>query len=164
MFQPAVSNQDINSVVSLAQQIWPEHYTAIIGQQQVDYMLAHFHSTEIIAQQIHDENYRYFVIQHQGNSVGYFAVQVRAKALFLSKLYLLASMRGKGLGRQALAFIVKLGNELALTEITLTVNKYNHGSIAAYEKFGFIKTGEICVDIGQNYVMDDYEMAYSLNS
>jgi len=48
MFQAALTTKDINIVVEIAQEIWPEHYTPIIGLEQVEYMLNNFHSSGII--------------------------------------------------------------------------------------------------------------------
>ncbi len=163
MFHQVVANSDIDSVVSLAKEVWTEHYTPIIGAEQVEYMLGHFHSKAIVAKQIATENYQYYLVKNslvknQQENVGYFGIQFRDGEVFLSKLYVLSSQRGLGLGRKSLDFIVALAKENSAKKISLTVNKYNTGSIAAYYKVGFVKTGEICVDIGQNYVMDDLQM------
>ena len=48
------------------------------------------------------------------------------------------------------------------TAIELTVNKYNSGTIAAYEKMGFEKVRPAVFDIGGGYIMDDYIMKKSL--
>jgi RimJ/RimL family protein N-acetyltransferase len=76
--------------------------------------------------------------------------------MFLSKLYVLNSARGNGIGRMALAFMEKQTRELNLKKIKLTVNKLNTNSIKAYEKIGFINIEAIVQDIGNGYVMDDY--------
>jgi ribosomal protein S18 acetylase RimI-like enzyme len=36
------------------------------------------------------------------------------------------------------------------------VNRNNVGAIGAYERLGFLRTGEQVVDIGHGFVMDDY--------
>lgn len=163
MFQSIQSNKEIALLVDLATEIWHEHYTAIIGKEQVEYMLQHFHSAEKIAQQISHQNYFYYLIQVDEQPVGYIGVQVKDGELFLSKIYLLASQRGKGLAKQAMAFIKEFAIEQGLAKISLTVNKYNSNTIAAYGKMGFVKTGEICVDIGQGYKMDDFTMELMLD-
>jgi len=43
-------------------------------------------------------------------------------------------------------------------KVSLTVNKYNHNSIKAYERIGFINKEELVQDIGGGFVMDDYLM------
>ena len=144
MFKAVKTPQDIETLVSLAREIWTEHYTPIIGAAQVEYMLEHMHSAGVISRQIASENYYYYLLEPENEAAGYFAVQLRDGELFLSKLYVHSSQRGKGLGRQTLDFIQQLARDFERETITLTVNKYNSNSIAAYYKFGFVKTGELC--------------------
>lgn len=158
MFKAVTESQDIDTLVSLAREIWTEHYTPIIGAAHVEYMLEHMHSAEVISRQIASENYHYYFLELENEAAGYFGVQLREGELFLSKLYVHSSQRGKGLGRQALHFIQELARSFERDKITLSVNKNNSNSIAAYYKFGFVKTGEHCVDIGHSFVMDDINM------
>lgn len=162
MFQAALTTKDINIVVEIAQEIWPEHYTPIIGLEQVEYMLNNFHSSGVIEKQITQENYRYFIITHNNINVGYIGVQITTDQLFLSKIYLRSSVRGLGIGKKSMLFIKELAQENNLSKISLTVNKENKNTIAAYYKLGFVKTGEICADIGRGFVMDDLKMELTL--
>ena len=161
-FNPVKDAEDIDIVVDIANAIWHQHYTPIIGQEQVLYMLEKFHSATAISEQIEEQNYQYYLIEHQGNNVGYLAIQKRKQELFLSKIYLLSSVRGKGIGKQAMEFIKAQAKLLNCDQISLTVNKDNTDSIAAYYKIGFVKTGEAVFDIGNSFVMDDYLMSLSL--
>lgn len=149
--------KEITKVVELAEQIWKEHYTPIIGTAQVDYMLDQYQSAEAIKYQIETEGYRYFLLSDGPNPIGYASVQIRGSHLFVSKIYLLDSLRGKGFGRRAIAFMEDLARGMGLDALELTVNKYNP-SIAAYEKMGFEKVDDVVVDIGNGFVMDDYVM------
>ena len=158
MFYPVTTNVEIATIVELAREIWTEHYVSIIGIEQVEYMLKNFHSGETIAQQIAEQNYHYFLIQHHEENVGYIGVQVKDSELFLSKIYLQSTVRGAGLGRASMEFIREFTEHHQLPKITLTVNKDNSHTIAAYYKMGFVKTDDICVDIGGGYVMDDIAM------
>lgn len=80
----------------------------------------------------------------------------------MSKLYILSSERGRGLGKFALAALQDKAKRTNKRRIALTVAKKNTGSISAYEKIGFRKTGEVTADIGGGYVMDDFEMELEL--
>ncbi|MEW7009765.1 MULTISPECIES: GNAT family N-acetyltransferase [unclassified Lentilitoribacter] len=162
MFKAVQTDSDIDRVVSLANLIWHDHYDPIVGSDQVTYMLEHFHSPQVIKNQIENEGYRYFLIGHNGRIVGYMGVQPNDNELFLSKLYILSTERSKGLGRTSMSHIVDLAFELKLDKVRLTVNKNNIGSIKAYEKMGFKKTDTVVEDIGGGYVMDDYEMELTL--
>ncbi len=45
-----------------------------------------------------------------------------------------------------------------MDNLTLQVNKYNHGSVAAYLHVGFVVAKTVKVDIGNGFFMDDYVM------
>jgi diamine N-acetyltransferase len=55
MFIEVVNENQIDIVASLAKEIWTEHYTPIIGKDQVEYMLGRFQSKKAISSQIKDE-------------------------------------------------------------------------------------------------------------
>ncbi len=154
-----ITDEQIRQTVELAFQIWNQHFPAIIGQSQVDYMIDRFQSYPAIVEQIR-QGYRYYLIQSAGSNVGYTALVARPdrQSLQISKLYLLAGWRGQGLARYVVETALEMAKAKGYDSLYLTVNKYNHDSIAAYHKIGFVVTGEIVADIGNGYVMDDFEM------
>ncbi len=143
----------VQDVVRLADEIWNEHYPAIVGQAQVDYMLARFQSAVAIQEQIRNGD-EYFLLRWGGQLAGYLAVngKTSAQRLFISKLYVLKSLRGQGVARQALAW---LAATFAHPVFWLNVNKYNP-AVAAYRQLGFVVVDLKVTDIGNGYVMDDY--------
>jgi diamine N-acetyltransferase len=155
------SEQHIATVATLAREIWPEHYLSIIGQAQVDYMLAKFQSEAAIVAQL-AEGYQYFLLRRQQQWLGYASVKVEADAqrLFVSKLYVLRAVRRQGLGRATLEFLAQLARQRGLHKLWLTVNKYN-SALNAYLRIGFVKTAEVVTDIGDGYVMDDYQLEWT---
>ncbi len=156
-FLKAKAQKHFQIIRNLAEIIWHEHYTPIIGRNQVIYMLYEFQSTASISRQI-TEGYLYFIITYETKSVGYICIKKDGDSLFLSKIYLLKSKRGKGIGSRAMQFIESQAKRLNCNSITLTVNKNNSKSIKAYEAMGFITSEAIVMDIGAGYVMDDYKM------
>jgi ribosomal protein S18 acetylase RimI-like enzyme len=156
-FLIAKTNLDFQQIARLGEIIWTEHYTPIIGPDQVTYMLDKFQSVSAIKKQIH-EGTEYYIIKHQKTMVGYLSFYKKEDALFLSKLYVLGTERGKGIGKAAMLFLENKRVEIACKSIGLTVNKYNTNSIKAYEKMGFEKIDSVVMDIGNGYVMDDYVM------
>jgi len=156
-FTAVTSSREIARVVELADLVWREHYIPIIGRAQVDYMLEHFQSASAIEKQI-AKGINYFSVQTEGMTVGYLAYEKQGKTLFLSKIYLLDSHRGKGIGKAAIRFLEEKAHTLECSEIALTVNKYNDRSIHAYTRMGFSKQGGEITDIGGGFVMDDYRM------
>ena len=157
----ATSFQQLQIIENLANEIWNEHYTPIIGKAQVDYMLEKFQNVEAMFKQI-DNNYKYFIVKHNKKDVGYLAFKINNYDLFLSKIYILKAFRGKSLGKQAMEFVSKQASNSNCKTITLTVNKNNSNSIKAYEKIGFINIEELVQDIGCGFVMDDYKMSKNL--
>jgi RimJ/RimL family protein N-acetyltransferase len=157
MFIAVSTQKQIAIVESLAREIWTEHYLPLIGKAQVEYMLGLFQSGDAIAEQI-KSGYLYFLIQEGAEPIGYLSVEPRADHLFLSKIYVASSRRGRGYGRKAVQLAETLAKERGLGKIVLTVNKNNVGSIRAYEKIGFRSAGAVVQDIGSGFVMDDFIM------
>lgn len=153
----ATSAADFEAIERLAAEIWREHYTPIIGEKQVEYMLDKFQTARAMQSQL-KEAYEYFLAEEEGRLIGYVAFRQDDKELFLSKIYLLASYRGTGRGRQMMKFIEQEAKQRAVHGIRLTVNKNNSRSIEAYLKMGFEKVRPLVIDIGGGFVMDDYEM------
>ncbi|MEI6809107.1 MAG: GNAT family N-acetyltransferase [bacterium] len=149
----------VADVADLAREIWRDHYVPIIGQAQVDYMLGQFQSERAITAQIAD-GYEYFIVTHVGKNVGYLAIVRNAdeQSLMISKIYVVKSGRGHGLGRRMLSFAENTCREHKLKILWLTVNKHNTGSIAWYTRMGFKNAGSIVQDIGAGFAMDDYRM------
>ena len=151
------SREQIAAVAALAREIWTQHYVPIIGAAQVEYMLAKFQSAEAIARQIAAEGYEYYLAP----GAGYLALvpDPARNSVMLSKLYVREKRRGTGMGRAMVEFAAKRAAELGGTELWLTVNKRNAGSIAFYGKMGFRKMDALVTDIGGGFVMDDWRMA-----
>ena len=157
MFIKVLTEDQIAMVAALAREIWTEHYVPIIGNEQVEYMLAKFQSQAAITEQIRN-GADYFLIRERDEFIGYIGVETKGVELFLSKIYVKSPKRGKGFGRKTVEFAKKLAQERRLTRIVLTVNRNNLGAIRAYEKLGFLKIGPVIQDIGNGFVMDDYRM------
>lgn len=152
---------DYELIAQLADAIWREHYTPIIGEGQVTYMLERFQSADAIGEQVR-AGMRYFLLYHEKEPAGYFAYEKRGQELFLSKIYVLHALRGRGLGKSAMQFVADRARQLHCKKIALTVNKFNAGSIASYQRMGFRLGPAIRQDIGGGFIMDDYKMNLDL--
>jgi GNAT superfamily N-acetyltransferase len=157
-FVPVHTPEQLDTVATIAREIWYEYYVPLIGRPQVDYMVAKFQSVEAMEAQL-ASGYEYFLVRRSDIYVGYLAVQPQPAEgrLFLSKLYLLDRHRGGGTGRACMEFIERLGRDRGLNLVWLTVNKGNP-SVKAYQRLGFSIAAEIVMDIGGGFVMDDYRM------
>lgn len=151
------TSSDLFVIEELAKTIWREHYTPIIGSNQVEYMLAKFQSVAVMQEQI-DSGYIYFLMLYWCVPVGYLSIRKDADAIFLSKIYVLKDYRGKGIAGTAMDFVVSESKKAGLGLIRLTVNKNNTNSILAYLKMGFQNKGSMITEIGEGFVMDDFVM------
>lgn len=152
------SQEQIKEFARIAEIVWNEHFTSIIGKAQVDYMLDKFQSEHAVTDQIQNQGYEYYFIEVDDNKVGYIGIRKEEEALFLSKLYILKEHRKKGYSSMALEFLVNLCKDSGLKSIYLTVNKYNYDTIQVYKAKGFQIFKEQVSDIGNGFVMDDYVM------
>lgn len=159
---PVHTKDQINQVAQLAHDIWTEHYTPIIGEDQVAYMLEKYQSSVAIEHQLKN-GMHYYLLQYEDRFVGYVSFTFDKALLFLSKFYVLKSVRGEGIGKAAMTFIEMKAKEFGATTIRLTVNKNNLNSIKAYEKMGFCNEGALVQEIGNGFVMDDYVFEKTLN-
>lgn len=159
---PALSRAKFTIIANLANTTWTEHYTPIIGAQQVAYMLKKFQSVSAIEDQVRKGS-KYYLILFQETYVGYFSFKIEKNHLFLSKLYVLKSARGNKIGKAALSFLEGEAKKVELKKIKLTVNKYNTNAIKAYKKMGFINIEAVVQDIGNGFVMDDYVLEKNIN-
>lgn len=157
----------------LAAEVWGEYWTPIIGQEQTDYMIEKFQSLDAIRLDMAEHDYEYWflaVAPEDSDSpyetpdgrkiVGFTGghVEEETNRFFISKIYLLASERGKHFASKVIAMYVKLCQERGLAAMYLTVNKHNELGIRAYKGKGFETIDAVETDIGRGFIMDDYIM------
>ena len=155
---PVNQDEGIKDVAALAKKIWFEHYSKIIDEGQIEYMVNKYQSKKAIKQQIKLEEYQYFIAEFDGEKAGYFGIQVKDGSIFLSKLYIDRSYRRMGIASYIIDFLCRIGRRDGLKKIWLTVNRNNVGSVEAYNHLGFITERSQVAEIGEGYVMDDYIM------
>ena len=159
----AETDTQVREIADLAKVIWNEHFTPIIGKDQVDYMVEKFQSYPALKEQISEE-YEYYQIFSDGEFCGYTGIHPgEDNRLFLSKLYLKKESRGHHLATGAFSFLKEICRERGYSAIWLTCNKHNDNSLGVYRHFGFeiIDTQE--ADIGGGFIMDDYIMEYKMS-
>lgn len=159
-FEPVRTAEQIKEMTDLAAIIWHQHFRTILSEGQIDYMVDKFQSAHAVAEQLANQGYQYFMLRLDDRLIGFTGVveQPEEKKLFLSKLYIEKSFRGRGYASRAFAFLAKLCREKGYTAVWLTVNRFNYDTIAIYERKGFRTVRTQLADIGQGYVMDDYVM------
>jgi GNAT superfamily N-acetyltransferase len=159
-----LSDADILPVCALAHEIWLQHYPGIITVKQIEYMLAQRYSPDVIHAQLRTGEAWWDKLEVCAELCG-FASYERAtgtRAMKLDKLYVHQRMRGKGYGAALIDHVAQAARREGMDTLYLQVNKYNHGSVAAYRRAGFAVAKSVKVDIGNGFVMDDYVMSKAL--
>lgn len=156
-FIPIRQDHQIQQLAELAEQIWRQHFTPIIGTDQVTYMLEQFQSFEAVKKAIQQDGYQYYFITCDGENAGYTGIRIGDDhKLFLSKLYIKQEHRGKKLASRAMQLIETIARENRCTAVWLTCNRGNEHTLQVYRHTGFSIIREEDNAIGNGYFMNDY--------
>lgn len=157
-----VSNIElVYSLSAIADDIWHEHFTPIIGEAQVDYMLDKFLSPDALVEQI-NAGYQYYIFSFEYTFAGFAGIHKEDGKLFLSKLYVHKDFRGTGIASYMFQQFIEMCKKHSLEKIWLTCNRHNTNTIEIYKHWGFEIVREEATDIGNGFVMDDYIMEYKI--
>ena len=150
-------------VKKLADVIWPSAYVEILSKEQLTYMLERFYNLEALQLQAMNGQQFYLVQNVQGEYVGFIAYEINSEPnkTKIHKIYVLPETQGSGVGKQLFEFVKTKALQVQQTAIFLNVNKYNK-AIYFYTNLGFKIIKEEVIDIGNNYIMDDYVMEVNL--
>jgi ribosomal protein S18 acetylase RimI-like enzyme len=146
-------------VKDLAYAIWPSTYGEILSTEQLNYMLDNFYSIENLSNQM-EKGQVFKLLFEDDKVVGYLGYELNCSntgLLKIHKIYLSPETQGKGFGKFMIDEVIKIAINNNQKGVFLNVNKYNKAKFF-YEKLGFIITKEEVIDIGNNYIMDDYQM------
>ncbi len=153
----ATNDTDIKRIAELATIIWHEHFKTILSPEQIDYMVERFQSYNAIKKAVTEDGYEYYMAEDGDDLCGYLGIHNEGDGvIFISKVYVRADKRKMGIATKLLERLKVEYPEAH--KWYLTVNKYNYGSIAVYEKRGFKKVKDLVTDIGNGFIMDDYVM------
>lgn len=162
LFTAVTSDEDIECLVALADEIWHEYWPALIGDAQTDYMVERFQSTKAITRDMCDHAYEYWFMHHvdDGRVIGYTGghIERETNRFFISKIYLRSPERGHGFASDTIRFYEDLCQKRNLTALYLTVYKKNDPAIRAYLSKGFVIIDAVETSIGGGFIMDDYIM------
>ncbi|MCU0434557.1 MAG: GNAT family N-acetyltransferase [Bacteroidia bacterium] len=152
------TDNEAGKIAALAAHIWQQHYPAIIGQKQVDYMLDLLYSESALKTQM-QEGQKFYLIRIQETDAGYISVSDKGDGhYFLHKFYIDPSLQARGLGKAVFAATTALFPDL--NKWTLTVNRKNYKSINFYFRNGFVIDSVADFDIGNGYFMEDFVMSW----
>ena len=155
---------DIATVCALAREIWMQHYPGIITVKQIEYMLAQRYSPDAIGAQLRAGDAWWDKLDVRGELCGFASYErgIDARTMKLDKLYVHQVVRGRGYGAALIDHVAKAARRQGMDNLTLQVNKSNHGSVAVYLRLGFAVAKTVKVDIGKGFFMDDYVMEKDL--
>lgn len=154
--------EDRAFIRSVSERTWPSTYGHIISQEQIDFMLDWMYSDDSMAEQF-AKGHQFFIAQYNGEEIGFCSVSNETnpteciKQHKLNKLYVLPIAQGTGSGKALLHKAIEVAKAEGSDSIFLQVNKLNT-AYTFYLKNGFVKELEYQFDIGNGFLMDDYEM------
>ena len=149
------TKEEVEKLYQVIKQIWPEVFTPIIGADQVDYMLRTYQSPENIFSEI-TNGANYYLLKSEGEAIGYTAYEVQEEAIYLSKIYLKDSVRGKGYSSELFDWYEEVARANQKKRLRLRVNQENKRAIDVYVHKQFINKGVLISPIGEGFEMTDY--------
>jgi len=153
------SYQEIDKIIELAQKIWRDHYPSIIGEEQVEFMLAKMYDKASLEKQIQKGDEFYLAFDESENRyLGFVSIKNEGESkLFINKFYIDTNHQRFGIGLLFFDFILR---EYVPQEIRLQVNRQNFKAINFYFKAGFKIEKVADFDIGDGYFMNDFIMIW----
>lgn len=153
---------DIEVIRSLSFRIWPQTYSDILSQEQIDYMLELMYSKEALETQMR-EGHSFYLLYSDQEPVGFASVNELSAGVFkLQKIYVLPQEQGKGSGKFLLQAIVDKLKKVNAKVLQLNVNRNNRAQ-SFYKKLGFSIVKSEDIEIGKGFFMNDYVMEKNLN-
>lgn len=150
----------VYEIREIACKAWPIAYQGIISYEQINYMLDRMYNPTILIEQITIHHHQFYILYQNDLPIGFVGYEINYDAkgkTKIHKLYLLPESKGLGYGKKLLDFVVHKVQEQHSHIIVLNVNKKNP-ALQFYLKYGFKISEEVVLDIGNNFVMDDYIM------
>lgn len=158
------SIEDINKIQNIAHTTWPITYGQILAKEQLDYMLDLIYSDEALTSQMEKKEQLFYLISEDETTLGFIGIEHNYQSQAITKIhkiYLLPETQGKGIGKKVIEDIQKLALKNHSTSLSLNVNRFN-SALSFYTKIGFEIIGEVNIDIGNGYLMEDYVMKKKL--
>jgi GNAT superfamily N-acetyltransferase len=161
MFIRAIHPSEVKVIQDLAHRIWPDTFSEILSEAQIEYMLNWMYSPEKLNNQL-KEGHHFFLLVDEV-PIGFVGIEHQEDGrVKIHKLYLLPSEQRKGLGKRMLDFVIDWAKERGAPSVYLNVNRYNK-AVDFYQHIGMNILHSEDIDIGNGYLMEDYVMELPLN-
>lgn len=145
---------DIPRIQEIAYKTWATAYKNVISPEQITYMLEMMYNTQTLSKLIQQPDFLFYLI-NDGAGIAALELHYENTISKLHKIYILPEHQGKGLGEKTIQSLTNISQNAGDKSIILNVNKKN-AATHFYEKCGFIRWRSEVIDIGGDYVMDDY--------
>ena len=157
------NHEDIDTIISLAHQIWPATYREILSADQLSYMMNMIYSPASLRNQIIEKKHSFIIVEENKSPIGFasYSLTDQPGIYKLHKIYVSPNQQGKGLGKYIIDSITEKIRPQGAVALHLNVNRNNKAKFF-YEKLGFRVIKEEDIDIGNNYFMNDYIMELKL--
>ena len=155
-----LANADVERMVVLAARIWHDHYPAIIGAAQMQYMLKQRYDPAVVRAELGRADVWWDKLSVGEDICGFASYLLAAEpaTVKLDKLYVRTGCQRRGYGGMLIARAIDEARRQGCMRLVLAVNKNNTSAIGAYRKHGFRVVDAVVKDIGGGFVMDDYIM------
>ncbi len=153
------AESQLGIIQNLAKAIWPEAYGAILSQDQLDYMMNMMYSDNSLSNQLRNKNV-FLLAKIDTDFIGFASYELNydeSNYTKIHKLYVLPEIQGQGVGKELIYYIREIAIKNSNSGLILNVNKQNKAK-DFYLKNEFKIEESVIVDIGNDYVMDDYIM------
>jgi len=150
---------DLPLIRHLAEQTFHFTYLPLQPKEKVDYLFDLMYSPASLADQM--KNGQQFVVaKDEGEYLGFASYEINCKNLLttkIHKLYVLPTAQGRGVGKKLIDSIAEIARKNKNKILSLNVYRQNP-ALDFYEKIGFRKSGEIDIDVGHGFTMNDFVM------
>lgn len=150
-------------IQDLAIKIWPDTFKDILSKEQLSYMLDMFYSIDSLKNQLNSGHLMFLLFENE-LPIGFVSIEINylnKPTTKVHKLYILPDFQGKSFGKTLIEFVEIKASEVNNNALLLNVNKYNN-AIGFYIKLGFEIILKEVINIGNGYVMDDFQMLKQL--
>jgi GNAT superfamily N-acetyltransferase len=158
----AYTREHFETMEALGSRIVPDFYGQYLPRGCGDWLREASHTMEAFERQV-GEGYRHYMVEIDGDTVGYFALHEDERKMVLTQFYLLKEWRGRGLGQRVMDFVDDQANELRIRQIELLVFRKNEAAVGLYRKNGFAVTAEVLTPMGADFSVEDYIMHKSFD-
>jgi ribosomal protein S18 acetylase RimI-like enzyme len=151
------TEQDIPTIIELAEATWEPTYRYIISKEQLDYMYRVIYTPASVLRQMREQQHTYLLAYVDDQPSGFASYSEKPEGIYhLNKIYVLPSHQGQKLGQRLIQAVEDAVRAAGGRALELNVNRHNP-ALAFYERQGFAQHREEDIPIGP-YWMNDFVM------